>query len=275
MNYINLKSILLLIPKTIKDQTDEDTILEYALNAYKSMSINKRFEYKLEVLEVVNHRVTLPTGLVKINQVSYFEEQPCSEDVNEILSLCEEDTTTTTTTTPTESHTSSDLCKIINYRIWFENTFYRKYLSPLKFIGNASNLFCRDCPNLACSQCTETFSLDVYSKSLLFQNIESGYICLDYVSELIDENGDYLIPDDEDLKMGLALYAIAHCWRDRAYTKEEQAFKFYDAELSKAEVRLKKARSKFLLNALDIKLIHSINYQQTRHLYLPSVWVHL
>jgi hypothetical protein len=79
---------------------------------------------------------------------------------------------------------------------------------------------------------------------MVVHNHSTGWICFDYLGEIYTEDGMPMIPDDEDLKQGLAWYAEAMEARNRMWTKEEAMMKVADDALQKAEIRLKRFRGR-------------------------------
>ena len=66
-------------------------------------------------------------------------------------------------------------------------------LSNLPFAGK---FHCSTCPNIS-SNCGLTYSLS--HNGYITTSFENGYICMAYLKYAMDENGEYIIPDNEDL----------------------------------------------------------------------------
>lgn len=274
MKYISLKSILNFIPNGIKNETTIDTLLDYAFSAYRQLNISQAYEYKIEVLPIVNHKVRLPDGLVTINNVTYSNTDLCNDDINDI-NLCSVDQTQTVNVTPDVTPVSEQKDPIwltINYRLFIESEICKMKFQPMTYIGVAKNIFCPGCPNLANKNCGINFTLDPEANFIVIQELSEGYVCLDYSSEIASQDNSFLIPDDDILKQALAQYAIAMSLRDRYYSKEESTGGMYEREMQRANIMLRQARGRFILKAIDIRKTWAILNDTARIMKLPRVW---
>lgn len=274
MKYISLKSILNFIPNGIKNETTIDTLLDYAFSGYRQLNITQAYEYKVEVLPIVNHKVKLPDGLRLINNVTYSNTDLCNEDVNDI-NLCAVDQSEPVNVLPPVTPPSEQKDPIwltINYRLFVETEVCRMKFQPMRYIGVSKNVFCPGCPNLANHNCGINFTLDPEANFIVIQELNEGYVCLDYSAELASQDNSFLIPDDDVLKQALAQYAIALALRDRYYSKEEGTGGMYEKEMQKANQMMRQARGRFILKAIDINKTWAILNDTARIMKLPRVW---
>ncbi len=271
IRYTPLKSILNYVAKGARDNYNDPTLLHYALSAYRKYSVGERWKRTIEILPIVDNIVELPANLKQINRLTYSCHQPCAEDVDD---LCAAIDTSTTTTDPAADNTPTNsivpICATVYYTVFQESHFYRR-MEVLKYIGVSNGLFCKDCPNLNCSGCQGTFSFNA-NNNLIIHTHSSGWVCLDYMGEITDDCGDLLIPDDEDLKQGLAYYADYMAARERMWTKEEQMANIANQSLQLAETRLKAYRGKAIMRNIDPQLLTAIRMQGIAYIYLPKVW---
>lgn len=271
IRYTPLKSILNYVAKGARDNNNDATLLHFALSAYRKYSVGERWKRTIVVLPIVDNVVELPPMLKQINRLTYICEQPCADDVDD---LCSSVTTSTTNIDPSSENTSDNsivpICATVYYTVFQETHFYRR-AQVLKYIGVNTSLFCKDCPNVSCVGCEGTFSFNA-NNNLLIHTHSSGWVCLDYMGEIVDDCGDYLIPDDEDLKQGLAYYAEYHAAKERMWTKEEQMGNIANQTLQLAEIRLKSYRGSAIMRNIDPQLLTAIRMQNIAYLYLPKVW---
>ena len=271
MRYIPIKTVLSYVSQNMRKQTDDDTILDLAIQAYRTMELSNRFERKIEVLEVKDNRVELPCDWKRIVRVTWWEDMPCQSDVED---LCSNSTATAEDTTPQGESTLADTigppCTTVFYRIW-ENSVVYKRGEELIYMGTANNVFCEDCPNPTNLTCSSYFSLN-HNGNMVVHNHATGWICFDYLGEVTCDDGTPMIPDDEDLKQGLAWYAEAMEARNRMWTKEEAMMKIADDALQKAEIRLKRFRGRAIAHGLDRRKINSIQGRNLVYLRFKSVW---
>lgn len=271
MKYTPLRSILNYIPKTIRNETDEPTLLDYALSAYRQLNISQSYEYKFEILEVVNHKVKLPDDLVLINNIhivdnmdndDYDELQLCKIDVKDIIDKPDY----------LQVDYIKPICETVSYRLVSESKWFKEKWKPVKYVGNSPGYFCKNCPALTCNSCEYRFFLDPACNNITIYELENGFICLDYCALLANYNNDFLIPDDETLKVALSTYAIAMNLRDRAYSKEEGAYQMYNNELQKANIALTKAKSTFVAKGVNIDNTWAMLSNSFRITQISGVW---
>ena len=271
MKYVPIQTVLSYVSQNMRKQSDDDTILDLAVQAYRTMNMSNRWERKIDVLEVKDNMVELPCDWKKIVRVTWWDQMPCQKDMED---LCNSSDATAMDTTPQGESTSGDTIgppgTTIFYRIWEQSVVY-KHGEELIYMGTASNVFCEDCPNTTNLTCSSYFSLNP-NGNMVVHNHSDGWICFDYLGEIYTEDGMPMIPDDEDLKQGLAWYAEAMEARNRMWTKEEAMMKVADDALQKAEVRLKRFRGRAIAAGLDRRKINSIQGRNLIYLRFKSVW---
>lgn len=179
--------------------------------------------------------------------------------------------TTTVSTVVSTSQTEPNLYPIY-YKQFLNSTYFKNHYTPLLYKGNNSDLLCPSCPNKY-SNCQNVFSID--KNRILHTNINSGYLCIEYDTEMLDEEGNFLIIDLTEIKRYLAYYAEALHWRERAAVKEQSAANMAQDALTKAELYFKKSRGILLLSGINpqnVAAAQSDGYQ--KYLKMPERYVY-
>lgn len=246
-DYISIKAVLdpAYFPRPLRQETDDDTILSNALSAYRLLNVYQKYEEDTYVTTFENHSLQLPDEINTINLVTYL--------------------------IPKDQSVVNDIYNLGNYDFL-----------PLRYVGNrAINLTLKDYNNSTCKVCThpelnacsETYTITPFREMTL--SLKEGCICIDYLKEVKDEYGNFLIIKDENVLKFLATYAAAIVWRDRAMTKEEQGFQIWQSLLQQAELLMKKAKGSLIQRNLDLTTIDSVgmNTYNMRLSRVPSfVW---
>lgn len=297
IDYVPLDTVLTYVSSAIrKEESDDQNILSWALQAYRTISIPARYQTEIQLLPIENHRVELPKGLKQINLVTYMSQNPCNDEMCEVLCARFEDCPTCSTplncgggiyfsddqyaycseceNAIVESEgfetRSNNICRhTLSYQLWLQSNVYNNCFTPLSYRGKTKGILCEQCPNLL-SGCNDYFTYDVETHSLMV-SIESGYVCVDFDSEPKDEKGRFMIPNLPKLLMGLAAYAEAMHMKNRSYMHEENAANMYLTQLRLAESMLKSARGQLLLRGVNLNAIERIQGLMTSHSQLSRV----
>lgn len=268
INYTSLESALRLVPKPLFEQSNRFDFMSWMLDGYRELKLRQEYERKVQIFEVVDNKVEIPSDIKEINLISFLFRSPTTEDLYSLESCICNQTETTTTTEDT-----NNVCQYsLAYKTFLNSRYYNKNYIPMQYKGNSSTLLCKNCPNRT-SQCQYTFTID--SNKILYTNVTSGYICIDYDTEIVDDNGIPLIPDVQDLKQYLSYYAQYRHWDERASGKEESAFQLAERALQKANLYYNKVKGSMVLRSLDANTIASVrsdNYN--KWIKIPEVYVY-
>lgn len=255
MRYIKLQSILNNVPRTIRRETDDSTLLYYALEANRMINAPQNMEESIVILELVDHKAALPEDFRVINRVSYMykDADDCSDD---LCSLCADCSTCQDEAEEYETSTEN-LCRHrLNYQLVLDSDYYKNYYHPMKYVGTNVDLFCRECPHIFWSSNVETFMVN--SHKVLTSSVQEGFICVDYMREMQDEDGDFLIVDTAKVRNALSLYAQAMAWLERSGANEQGAHQKYSDMITRAELAIRSARGQLFGRAVDDNTIREI-----------------
>lgn len=266
-NYISIRSALRFIPKALFDYSSDLDFLSWMLDGFRYIDLPITFESKIKFLEIQNNKVTLPSDIREINAITYLYKDPSASDTDNLSSCCVPESNST------ESDTNNICRYTIAYKQFLDSKYYKNNFMPLQYKGNYSDsILCDKCPNRF-SPCQNYFTID--KNKILHTNLDCGFLCIDYSTEMKDENGEFLIPDYTEIKQYLAYYAMAKHWEERAAIKEQSAAQMSQDFLVKAETYLKKARGMFIMRGLDANSISAAIYDgYQNYIKIPELYVY-
>lgn len=232
IDYVAIQAVLdpAYFPRVLRQEADDDTILTHALDAYRMLNISQKLEEGYEVLELKNHSLNISSDIRVINMVTGL-----ITNNGEVYS---------------PSYGLGDNVSFI----------------PLRYVGNRTinstlhdynNTSCKVCYHPELSSCAETWSLSIFKE--MTTSIKDGWICIDYLKEAKDENGNFLIIKDPNILRFLGTYAVAMIWRDRDNGLEQGAANQFQKYLQMAEVLMKKAKGAMYQRNIDLNLLSSIS----------------
>lgn len=267
-NYIPLKNVLRLIPKPLLRQSNEADFLSWMLDAYRDLPSPARTKSMVEIFEVVDGKVELPSKIKEINLVTWMKQEPCEEDINSLQSCVENPEAEESWYNNTES-----ICRYtLNYRMFLESIYYNNNFMPLKYYGTSNSFLCSACPN---KYVTCMYGFSITPERVLYTDAGDGFICIDYEAEVLDDEGNYLIVDYPKVQEYLYKYAMYKHWEERAAVKEEGANQIYINMSQQAEVARKAARGQILGRNLDAANIQKINGGEYKKLIrVPEKYVY-
>lgn len=262
--YIPLSSILNFIPKGIRQEDTPDNLLSYALEYYRELKFPMQEESAIVVKPIDNHKVQLDDCIKNINVVNYLKSEPtCEEeygvcdDNNLDCEPCERESAGYETRT-------NNICNYsLNYKLFLDSPYYNNNFFPLKYVGNTSyNLVCKDCPNRFFNYENNTFSVD--KNRILWTSLQSGYLCIDYNTEIKNEDGEYLIVDEPEIKRYLAYASEYEHWRDRiSYEVDNKNINREAVVLQRANLYYLKARGVLAKKGFDANMNRAITFTET------------
>ena len=231
--YIPLKAALVNIYDIIDEddmEVDEGRITEWASNAMRLLSVKQTFDHKIAFLDVSNHKAKLPCGFKLIDFIAYKETLDES-DITQITLY------TSTATSNTIDHKYLD----------FTNSDYFKSWSMLRLaVSNAFTLsiHCKNPVNLYV-KCEHEYSVDKYG--FIHTSFKDGFLALSYYGYPQDTEGNFLIPDDEDIKEAIKDYCFTRLWEKRMNLKEESAPQMYKMYRNQWKISQANAKGKMHL----------------------------
>ena len=253
MRFVNLKQALNYISMNIREEEANDLqLLSYMLSAVRQLNLSQFHEYKVELIGIENHKAKLDSEIRKINLVTYACESLDEGDLTNVCNSLVPTEDTSEDCLPCGSgKSSSDICRHTLYQqIWLDSNTYNNKFFPLKYIGNVSSdyLLNDKSPNRYCD-CQETFSID--TELNITTSFKNGVISVDYLAETKNIDGDFMIPDNERIKLALAKWAEYMHWENRLNIHEDGAFRIVQKRQADAEIAMKRAKGSQLLRNMN------------------------
>jgi hypothetical protein len=213
--WTNILTVLEDLSESIPPQYyNELTMLEYCAQAMDKIGVVIQYENDVELKEIEEYKTTLPLGLIQINMVAYKDVATINDkDLEEIKKLMGIDN---------ETNMSNDIA----IRAWFAHKGQSNFWKPLALSTNkfALSVHCDNCINID-SECGESYV--VTPEGNLVTSFKKGYVCIAYTKYPCDDDGNFLIPDNEDFKSALRYYCLMRHWESRYNMKEEGAERRY------------------------------------------------
>jgi len=181
-NYVSIKSVLYDLSITIDDRYwNETKAIEWATKALRTISPVSSLVPQVCLIDVEEHKATLPSDLKYLTQIAYLEDAP-SIDTLYNLDL---------------PSTSSWEAYSIPSLIW----------RPLRLTTNPFHAsLALDKTIYSCTDCAYEFSIS--PNMCLTTNLLKGKILVAYLTYPTNSSGDALIPDNESLKEAILHYVL-------------------------------------------------------------------
>jgi len=210
--FISINSIV----PDILDTTDEGLFsiadaVEFASKAMGQLDIYETFEEAVSIVKVENHQAFLPCGLLQVNQILYKLDFNMTEN-----DKC-------------ECKAANQVYKDFSSKYFLTCDYVNKNWAPLRASTNSFlvSVLCPNSPNLHTS-CQHEFTILPTGK--IVTSFKEGWIIISYLRAPMDEEGNFLIPDDEELIQALRTYIMYRLWEKRWNMKEEgsrERFEYY------------------------------------------------
>ena len=288
MNYKKINNVMNFIPKALREmQADDDQWLSWALQALRTVNTHELVAQEFAILEVVDHKALLPKGLkritsIKMGGVNISDAEYAS--IAQCMSTEPRDTTTGTSlenVMDEERHEAESNVQYfnescgINVQLFMASGYYNQSMKPLQYKGIATTnpYLSKACLNacMTSSDCYTGFSIS--PEGCIFTDVPEGIICINYESEVKDDDGNFLIPNEPTaLWNGMAHYAMAQYWLNKMSNKEQSALQFYRTHQQISSSFMREAKGIFRMKNINIKLLTAITYRDTDSLRIPSVW---
>lgn len=203
-DYVKIDACLSYMTNAVKEQADQLQLLQYASQAWRSIEMPAKYEIRFCLVEVSDHRASLPSDVKQIKYVGYTDEMIPDNGLYQWVEVDNE-----------------RRAVFLQQTLMLTENAYINSFRPLYYLGqNRSKLIDRE---LWCSQCEIGFSVDAKLKCLTI-DIPDTVLLIGYYALLKDEDGDFLVPNDPDLLAGLAAKASAMVFRDMADRRMEGTF---------------------------------------------------
>ena len=266
-NFVKLSDYLRDIPRPLLKESSSTDFLVWMLQAVRKLPSIVHTYPKIKIFEFDSYKLELDPEIKQINMVTYLANEPDDECCDSFTSCVENPEAVESETT------TNDICKYtINYKLFLDSVYFKRNYMPLKYVGvGGAELLCKKCPNRFLSNCNETFVID--KDRILHTNLESGFLCIDYDTELDAVN--CLIPDYDAVKDFVIKYAIMKHWEERSFSKEEIARQYYSEYFQLANFAYRKARGQIFAKQYDVNLAKDIIFSTLRNLnQLPGEYVY-
>jgi len=269
INYVKINAVLPRISSAIRQEDTNMNLLSYALQAYDLIASPVHKIEEPRMYTVKDHKVELGDDVIQVNLATFMLNEPTESDCNELAStlniqsgVAQEEYNLTDSTNPCAGNYA------IAHKLFLTTNYYNNNFYPMKYIGT-SKYACKSCLSRFCHDCGETFSID--ENKVLWTSFKDGTVCLFESKVMKDEDGDYLIIDDEDVIKYLALYAELEHFRNRMYSHEQGAIRIVNSLESKVNIWYNKARSTIKKILLNPQLIGEITVNSKNN----NFWRHL
>jgi hypothetical protein len=197
------------------EHLNEDKLLEWASQASEEIMTWKIYERALCFIDVENHKAPLPLGMYAIEIVL------CKKDFEE---LSEEDISDITTVSGSFNPSFVIEENVVTF---LQSPFLRNKWVPIAPSDTVLSLavLCEDAPVLA-QACEWTYTIDPFKKQFI-TNFEKGTLAVAHIRTPMNENGQFLIPNQEHFKNALEAYLKMKIWEWRMNTKEKGSREMY------------------------------------------------
>lgn len=230
-NYISVESVLYDLSLTLDDRYYNKTkMLEWATHALRKIKANDILIPDVCLLQIVDHKATLPSNLKYLTQVAYYDETYSNPPVNQALP----DNSTLLT-----------------------NTIYSPTM-PWKAMRMSANPYHNsitcDYPIFYNTDCQYEFSVN--ENLILTSTMKDGYIMVAYLHYPVNSEGISLMPDNEDLKEAIMHYCLYRYWLMKYTMKEDGAEQRMKDHLSMWNTLSAKAAG--VLNMPDVNQLENL-----------------
>lgn len=180
------------------DHTDVGNVEKWASKAMEKVYVAEEYEPRVNFIEVVNYKAILPKGLRWVYQV-LFKASLDDADTDSITVYVDE----------------CPECGITQRNVFdFLTSSYLDVWTPAVPATSpfTRSVLCENSPQLMCdSQVKYSISPD----GTIMVNVESGYIALAGLFFPTNEEGQFLIPYDENIIDAIRLYCMSKIWESK------------------------------------------------------------
>ena len=191
-----------------EDHIDPGYIVEWASSALRDMDIVTMMEPCVSFHKVENHTAPLPCGM-KYGEMIMYKEKVDSTDIEYIKTYISEGNGVVERT-PDLDHLQNPLG--LEQRDW----------KPMRAAESNFNLtaWCSDSPVF---YCRSEHEFTVKPQGYLITSLEKGFIAVSFYKHPTNEDGEFLIPDDETVIKALVSFVMSKIWEKRWNNMDEGA----------------------------------------------------
>lgn len=259
MEYTKIDNVFNYLPVTIRrEQNDDDQIRSWVLQGWRNVATPLRYVKRIILLNVEDHKTALPEGIHKIINVRRMNV-PSAEHVESLYECsCEPVVQTTGFDTPCSTY----------YRMFVFSKFYTESFGTMRYVGNWDDSFI--CKGGHTVLCGDTYSL-TSDRNMIQTSFQDGVVSIEYFSEMIDSNEDFLIPKKpEILWQYLSAYVKSRHWENRLSTKEEGTMGLYQNYINMENNLLREVRGYFNGKAIRFNSLQGIIYAESEIVRIPQ-----
>ncbi len=252
---VPLESVILKVLELLpKDSISEEKIEEWAYESLESIAPQEVYDINVSFERVHNHKARIPKGTFKINMILYetFEHG-------------------NNTDFPVEQYT--ELSKNVKYTSvepayivkqdelhQFINLTYRNSWRPLSICTNVfhKSILLHNSPNIY-SHCKHCFSIDIRSGCII-TSFDMGRLAISYSSLPQDDNGKFLMPDNQEIIKAVETYCLKRYWQFRMNMHEDGAYNLYNLYTKEYELLAPKATGVMMMpDYIEYQNLRNIN----------------
>lgn len=218
IKFVDIRSVI----PDIYDIVDEAVvssgdIVEWCAKAMGQIGSVETYVPQIAIKEVRGFQTDLPDGLLQVNQILY---KPSSDCPGCVKNLSPDDYQKLLDAYKCCANTESDLTTNLKIKSQCFLDTIPNYWAPLR--ASTSNfmmsVLCENSPNLT-SNCENEYT--IRPNGTIVTDFESGTIIISYMMWPRDDNGNIMIPYDEELIEALRLFCMTKIW-ERRWNRHEQ-----------------------------------------------------
>lgn len=253
MKYISIKSVLHDLSSLIpEDMWNDNYLYEWAIKGVRKLNLSPMLVDKVCLATLAEHKATLPEDMHSISQIGFRLNTTSNEDITEylqeIMGLTEDDPSTSHMANPLGlvEQVSQYLSGSTNWLPMYESS------SPMaKGITITDDLYYNP---------EYRYEYVVNPDNTITSTLKEGVLLIGYKAHPCDK-GEYLIPDDEDVKDAITHFCLYRFYAARAIVHEEGARQERDYYLQRFDTLAKKAKS---VNLPTLSQLESMSNQVNR-----------
>jgi hypothetical protein len=259
MMFKRLNYVLNFIPNSLKEnQNDTEQWLSWALQASRSIQSQDLKLRNLTILAVEDHRVCLPKGLKRITDIKMLIKEPTEQELESLTQAVTYDNYKEAAGDLTAEATESFTGYTIYHQLVLNSDYLKNNWQPMRYVGTAGHkdYFEGECWKIIngeeCNNCFNEFSITV--DGCILTQAKEGYIVLGYETELVNENGEFVFPEEPvHMWKAMASYCMYRHWENRIGYHEENSFRLAEYYRAQYASYLREAKGIFKLKALSYR----------------------
>lgn len=242
----SIKSVLhdlsLIVPQ---QHWDDYKFYEWAVAASRLIRTYNSYDKKVTLIKVKDHKFTLPSDLVYIQQIAVYRgDVPENMDEDKLKSYL-------------------NLPEGFDPSILFKQKSIPWEPALPSTTPFTQSILCVDnmfTPNTLDGDCDPVY--EIYSNLDGVITVDNGILLVSYLAYKKDENGDILIPDLQIYKEAIESYCLMRYWMNRSMTHEANAFNMLN--FYRNMWTLYKAKAQSTANEPDLGQLENIRREKVR-----------